>query len=174
MKNVVRATAAIIAVLIAGIAASFAEDGTVRIGEVWARATPGAAKTGAVYLSIINAGSIPDRLISITTPAADRAETHTMKMENGVMEMRPLGPVTIEPGKTVVFAPDGNHIMLTGLKAPLKEGGTLPLTLTFEHAGNRDVTASIARVGAMHAGEASKSPDAAHLPNMSAMPGMQH
>lgn len=174
MKNTVRVTAAIIVALISGIAASFAEDGTVRIDAAWARATPGAAKTGAVYLSIINAGSTPDRLVSITTPAAERAETHTMKTENGVMEMRPLGPVTIEPGKTVTFAPDGNHIMLIGLKAPLKEGGTLPLTLTFEHAGKRDVTASIARVGAMHAGETNKSSDAAHMPNMSAMPGMQH
>ena len=150
--------------------AAFAQESGIRVDGAWARATPGAAKTGAVYLSITNTGKTADRLIAVSTPVAAQAETHTMKMENGIMEMRPLGPVTIEPGKTFAFVPNGNHIMLVGLKAPLKEGNTLPLTLTFDHAGTREVTVSIAKIGAMHAGERSGAPRTQTMPGMSGMP----
>jgi copper(I)-binding protein len=150
--------------------AAFADDsGSIRIDKAWARATPGMAKTAAVYLSITNTGTTADQLVSVSTPAAERAEPHTMKMENNVMEMRPLGPVTIAPGKSIVFAPNGNHIMLIGLKAPLKEGDTVPLTLTFAHAGKREATASVEKLGAMHPGDGAK-PSGAAMPGMSGMP----
>jgi len=42
--------------------------------------------------------------------------------------------------------------MMVGLKQPLKEGQTLPLTLQFENAGSIAVTASIGKVGAMKHG----------------------
>jgi hypothetical protein len=48
----------------------------------------------------------------------------------------------------------------------------VPLTLVFAHAGTRNVAASVAKLGAMHADETSKSPNASHMPGMSAMPGM--
>jgi len=111
-----------------------------------------------------------------STPAADHAEIHEMKMDNGVMEMRPVPSLTVDPGKTVVLEPSGYHVMLTGLKAPLKEGQTVPLTLTFAHAGPQQVTASIAKVGAMHAGDMSMQSGSSMpgMSNMPTMPGMQH
>lgn len=151
------------------LATAQAADSGIQIDHAWARATPGGAKTGAVYLTIINTGSAPERLLTVTTPAAEHAEPHSMKMENGIMEMRSLGTVTIAPGQRFLFEPNGNHIMLMGLKAPLKEGGTVPLTFTFDHAGSVTVSAAIEKIGAMHgpAGE-----DAGATPSMSAMPGM--
>jgi copper(I)-binding protein len=89
--------------------------------------------------------------------------------------MRPVKSLTIEPGKSVVLQPNGYHLMLTGLKGPLKEGQTVPLTLTFDHAGKQQVSASVAKVGAMHAGEmsgGSTSQGTSH--DMSSMPGMSH
>ena len=138
-----------------------ADSSGIRVEQAWARATPGGAKTGAIYLSVTNTGTTPDRLVSVATPAADKADLHEMKMERNVMEMRSVPAIDIPPGKTVTLDPNGFHIMLIGLKAPLKEGETVPLTLTFEHAGMQPVTASVAKIGAMHAGE------------MSAMPGMK-
>jgi hypothetical protein len=154
--------AAIVALLAAllGGRTALADDSGIQIDKAWARATPGAAKTGAIYLSVSNTGNAPDRLTAISTPAADKAELHEMKIENGIMEMRPVSALPIAPGQSLVLEPSGYHIMLTGLKAPLKEGGKVQLTLTFEHAGSVPVTATIAKIGAMHAGE------------MSAMPGM--
>jgi copper(I)-binding protein len=151
---------------------AFADSSGIKVDQAWGRATPGNAKTGALYLTITNTGSTPDTLESVSTPAADKAELHDMKMENNVMEMRPVGPLTIAPGKSVVLAPNGYHLMLTGLKAPLKEGQAVPVTLTFDHAGAQQVTASIAKVGAMSAGDASKPGGSMPGMNMSTMPGM--
>lgn len=163
------------AALLLAAAPAFADASGIHIDQVWARATPGNAKTGAIYLTITNTGTTPDTLEgAASTPAAAHADLHEMKMENGVMEMRPVPSLTIAPGKSVVLAPGGYHVMLTGIKAPLKEGQTVPLTLTFAHAGPQQVTASIAKVGAMHAGEMNSSGSGAMpgMSDMSTMPGM--
>ena len=63
--------------------------------------------------------------------------------------MRRIDGVDVDPGATAVFAPGGLHIMLIKLKAPLKEGESFPLTLTFEKAGSMEVEAMVAGAGAM-------------------------
>ena len=154
---------------------AWADSGGIKVDQVWARATPGAVKTGAIYLTVTNTGTTADTLEGeVSTPAAAHADLHEMKMANGVMQMRPVKSLTIEPGKSLVLEPNGYHIMLIGLKAPLKEGQTVPLTLTFEHAGKQEVTASVAKVGAMHAGDMSGAGapsgtghDIPSMPNMS-------
>lgn len=127
-------------------------DGGMTVTQAWARATPGNVKTGAIYLTATNNGASADRLIGASSPAAEKAELHEMSMDNGIMKMRPVKSLAIAPGKSLVLKPGGYHVMLTGLKAPLKEGDTVPLTLQFEKAGAIAVTAQIAKVGAMHPG----------------------
>ena len=165
-----------IAVMILFAAPAWADSNGIKVDQVWARATPGNAKSGAIYLTVTNTGTTSDTLEGIaSTPAAEHADLHEMKMANNVMEMRPVKSLTIDPGKSVVLQPGGYHIMLTGLKGPLKEGQTVPLTLIFDHAGTQQVTASVAKVGAMHAGEMSgrgTAPGMSH--DMSSMPGMSH
>jgi len=63
---------------------------------------------------------------------AERAELHRMEMKNGVMSMHPEGPLPLAAGDTVTLAPGGLHLMLIGLKRPLKSGDRFPLTLGFE------------------------------------------
>lgn len=172
MKSVLAITAAILFT-----APAWADSSGIRIDQVWARATPGAAKAGAIYLTVTNTGTTPDTLEgTATTPVAEHASLHEDKMVNGVMQMRPIDSLAIAPGKSVTLEPNsGYHLMLTGLKGPLKEGQTVPLTLIFEHAGQQQVTASVAKVGAMHAGETSGAgvmPGMSH--DMSSMPGTSH
>lgn len=72
-----------------------------------------------------------------------------------------------------MLEPSNYHVMLTGLKAPLKEGQTLPLTLTFAHAGPQQVTVEIDKVGAMHAGDRStRGSGNTAMGGMGAMPNM--
>ena len=125
--------------------------GDLTIGHPWSRATPGGAKVGGGYLTITNKGSAPDRLIAATAAVADHVEIHEMATKDGVMTMRaqPNG-VTIEPGKTVAFAPGGYHLMLMGLKSPLKEGDRVKAVLTFEKAGKVEVTINVEGMGAQH------------------------
>ncbi len=171
MKKIFSVAAAILLA-----APAWADSSGIKVDQVWARATPGNAKSGAIYLTVTNTGTTPDTLEGVaSTPAAEHADLHEMKMTNNVMEMRPVKSVTIDPGKSVVLEPGGYHLMLTGLKGPLKEGQTVPLTLTFDHAGKQEVTASVAKVGAMHAGELSGAgPAPAMSHDTSSMPGMSH
>ena len=144
MRHLFRGAALAVAAVIATTA--FAHEfklGDLMVDHPWARASIGKAKAGAAYLTIVNGGSEPDRLIAVETPAAKRAELHTHIMENGVMKMRPLTAVEVAPGEPTVFQPGGLHVMLMGLKAPLAEGETFPLTLSFEKAGKIEITVKI-------------------------------
>lgn len=121
----------------------------VSVEAPFARATAGPAKNGAAFLTVRNTGAEADRLIGAKTPVADRAELHTHLHENGVMKMRPVDAVEVPAGGMAALQPGGDHIMMMGLKAPLKEGESFPLTLIFEKAGEMTVDIPIGGVGAM-------------------------
>ena len=109
----------------------------------WARATVPAQTGSVAYLTIRNSGSAADRLLAVSTSAAANASLHNTDMSGGVMRMRPAGPVNVAAGRMVQMKSGGLHIMLTGLKAPLKSGQQLPLTLTFQRAGTLRVSVPI-------------------------------
>lgn len=137
-----------LALLLTGGSAAAQTAGGIQIDQPFSRATPGGAKVGAGYMTIVNKGGA-DKLVSATTAAADRVEIHEMKMEGSVMKMKEIpGGLPIEAGKSVSLAPGGYHLMLMGLKAPLKEGGKVPVTLTFERAGKLDVTLDVRGIAA--------------------------
>jgi periplasmic copper chaperone A len=126
--------------------AAMAQTNQLEVTNAWARATPGKAENGAAYLTIQSPAA--DRLVSVSSPVAKKAELHTMSMEGMVMKMRPLAGLDIPAGQPVTLKPGGEHIMLEGLGAPLREGQSFPLTLTFEKAGTRTVTVAIEKPGA--------------------------
>lgn len=99
------------------------------------------ARTGAVYMVLMNHGTSPDALLKISTPAAAAASAHATTMTDGVMKMREIERLELQPQETATLAPGGNHIMLVGLKVPLKEGDTISLVLKFEKAG--DITIDV-------------------------------
>lgn len=109
--------------------------GDLQIDHPWARALPPVARNGAVYLEIRNTGPKPDRLVAISTPAAESAELHRTQIDGGIARMGELATLEIKPGDSALLHPGGLHIMLNGLKMPLKAGTEFPLTLRFEKAG---------------------------------------
>lgn len=133
---------------IATMHAGAADDGP-RIDHAWARATPGAARTGAVYFRIESPTA--DRLISLASPVASKAELHTHTEQNGVMQMREVtGGLAVPAGQELELKPGGLlHVMLIELNQKLKAGDSFQLTLTFEKAGTREVTVRVERLGAM-------------------------
>lgn len=120
--------------------AALASDIMVMEPRAAASITP-MAKTAAVYVTLMNHGAEADALLKISTPAADMAMAHETTMTDGVMKMREIERLELKPHETATFAPGGNHIMLVGLKAPLKEGEQITMVLTFEKAG--DVTINV-------------------------------
>lgn len=115
--------------------AAAGQAGTLTISGAWARATPPAARTGAVYLTVTNDGGAPDRLVAGASSAAASVEFHAHMMDAGVARMRAIEAVEISPGEPAIFQPGGLHVMLIDLRAPLREGQSIPLTLTFARAG---------------------------------------
>jgi copper(I)-binding protein len=127
---------------------AFAQTNGITIENAWSR--PAAAgRVGVVYLTVKDSGSA-DTLTGASSPVAARAELHESFTENGVSRMRPVGPLQIEPGKPLTLAPGGLHIMLMGLKQPLKTGETFPVTLTFASAGEVTANAKVEKPGAAH------------------------
>ncbi|BCW87292.1 hypothetical protein sos41_04210 [Alphaproteobacteria bacterium SO-S41] len=111
----------------------------IAVSDVWANAAPGS--NGAVYAMIMNGGAAADRLIAVKSDLAAAVELHAMSEEGGVMQMRKVDGVDVPAGGMVMLESGGTHIMLIGLKAPLREGTTGTLTFVFEHAG--DVSAEL-------------------------------
>ncbi len=117
------------------------------MSDAYARATIAAVKTGAVYLRITNAGEA-DKLRGATTAAADRAELHLHKTDNGVMSMVEVKCIGIPAGGTVTFAPGSLHVMLFGVRSPLIEGEAITLTLAFDKAGEVQVNVPVRGIAA--------------------------
>ena len=124
-----------------------AQTNQLEVSNAWARATPGKAENGAAYVTIVS--PTPDRLLSASSPAAKKAELHTMEMAGMVMKMRPIAGLDIPAGQPVALKPSGEHIMLIGLQQPLREGQSFTLTLNFEKAGARTVSVAVEKAGAM-------------------------
>ncbi len=121
----------------------------VTVAHPWARATPGGATVGVAFMEIKTEPGTADRLLSASSPAAGRVEIHTHIKDGDVMKMRRIDSVDLEPGKSRVLKPSGEHIMMFDLKQPLKEGELIKLTLIFEKAGAIEVEGAVEPVGAM-------------------------
>ena len=139
---------------LAPIAAAEAHEfklGPITIDHPWTRATT--VQTGAAYMALKLAGKEADRLVKATSPDAAMVEMHTMAIENGVMRMHEVKAIDLKPGATTELKPGGFHIMMIGLKRPLREGESIKLTLTFEKAGTVDVDATVEKAGAPKPGK---------------------
>jgi periplasmic copper chaperone A len=119
----------------------------VQIEHAWARATPPGAKIAAGYLTIRNSGAA-DRLVSATSPAAEKVETHTTVKDGDVSRMREVKGYAVPAKGSLELAPGGSHLMLVNIKAPLKEGDKVPLVLRFEKAGEVKTELAVRPLGA--------------------------
>ena len=124
----------------------------------WVRPPPAGAPTAAAYLTLVNRGKAPDRLVGAATPAASGLSMHSMSMAGGIMRMRKMNGLALPPGARVTLQPGGDHLMLTGLKRSLRPGDRVPVTLRFAQAG--EVRATL--------------PVQAGAGDAAAMPGMTH
>ncbi len=115
--------------------------GNLTLSDASARASLGKAPNSAAYLTIRNSGKADDTLTGAECACATKVEIHDMTHEGGVMRMFEIpGGLKVPAGQTVKLARGGKHIMLFGLKAPLKAGTQQPITLIFEKAGRVKVT----------------------------------
>ena len=149
MPAMTRRTALVLP-LLALVMPAGAQTAAVTVEQPWARATTASAKVGGAFLTFKAVAA--DAVISASSPVAGMVELHQTVNDGGVIKMQPVARLELNAGKPVELKPGGYHIMLMGLKQPLKQGETFPLTLTFEHAAPVTVQVKIEAAGAMGPG----------------------
>ena len=110
----------------------------VVVSRAWVRGTIAGQQQTAAYMSISS-----DRDVHLTyaaSPVAASSQVHEMKMDNGMMTMRPVASLAIPAGRPVELDAMGFHLMLIGLKKRLAAGDRVPLELRFvDGAGTTQV-----------------------------------
>jgi len=129
-----------------GVNAHEYQAGGLKIGHPWARMTAPGQPSGGAFVKLSNTGTAADRLVGGSTPVADHVELHSMSMEGNVMKMREVSAIDVPPGQTVELKPGAWHMMLIGLKVPLKAGDKVPMTLKFAKAGEVKVELKIEEI----------------------------
>jgi len=118
----------ILGVLLSGVAAL--AQGQVEVKAAWVRGTvPGQTSSGA-FMELKSAEGAA--VVGAESSVAAIVEIHEMKMEGNVMKMRAVPRIDLPAGKSVALTPGGYHVMLMGLKRPLKKGDIVPVKLRIE------------------------------------------
>ncbi|UWR25563.1 copper chaperone PCu(A)C [Sulfitobacter sp. S223] len=101
--------------------------------------------SAAAFLVLRNETGSDDRLIAVRSALSGRVELHSHTQDaNGVMRMGPIeGGVPLAKGSSHSFVRGGDHLMFTGLEAPLEQGQLVPVTLVFEKAGEIEITVPV-------------------------------
>lgn len=127
----------------AGVLAGAADN--VAVQDPYVRlAPPNAPATGA-FMVIKNNGDKDIKVVKAANPVSKVTELHTHLNEGGVMKMRPVQAIDIKAKGEAVLKPGGLHVMLIDLKAPMKEGDVVPITLTFDDGSSKQVDAKVVR-----------------------------
>jgi hypothetical protein len=130
----------------AGVLAGAADN--VSVQDPYVRlAPPNAAATGA-FMVIRNTGDQDVKVVKADNPVSKATELHTHLNEGGVMKMRPVPAIEIKAKGEAVLKPGGLHVMMIDLKAPLKEGDSVPITLTFDDGSSKQVDARVVKATA--------------------------
>ena len=155
----------IVASLITLAASAWAQSTTVTVEDAWVRGTVATQKATGAFMRLTPSANA--RLVSVSSPVAGVVEIHEMAMDKDVMKMRQVPGLDLAAGRTTELKPGGFHVMLMDLKAPVKGGDVVPLTLVFEDAAKQRFTQEVqAPVTALGGG------NAAMKPNMK--PSMEH
>jgi len=126
-------------------AAAIAEArANISLTNAWTRATPGNATNAAVYLRIGNIGELAERLIGVRTEMSERVMIHS-----GGGQMAAVESLEVPAEDAVLFAPNGHHIMLMDLRAPLLEGDSFLVQLEFETGGSQAASVQVLAANAV-------------------------
>jgi copper(I)-binding protein len=137
----------VLVILLAGILAGCAPAAKpeITVEGAWGRPSPTMPTAGAFYMMIKNSGNGADKLVSGSSPACGSVELHEMvQKEDGTMGMNLLeNPIDIPAGGEVELKMGGLHAMCIMKKDDFAIGAKVNLTLKFEKAGEKTVTAEI-------------------------------
>jgi copper(I)-binding protein len=111
-----------------------ASDGLV-LSEGWFRSLPGDLPA-AGYFTLHNTSARGVTLTGAQSPACGMVMLHqTSTGSGGMSSMAHVASLEVPAGGSVVFAPNGYHLMCMRPTAAMQVGATVPVTLLFQHGG---------------------------------------
>ena len=113
----------------------------VTVDRPWVRTTVSPQKTTAAYLTLTSVQG--GKLVAASSPIATSVDVHEMKMVGDLMKMRAVDTLALPAGQPVEFKPNGYHLMMMGLKAPVKAGDVVPIKLVIEDAKGQRETVDV-------------------------------
>jgi copper(I)-binding protein len=123
----------------AGIAA---QQRTVSASQAWIR-VPAADQTVTEGFVVVDNPTMYDvYLIAAVTEAAGKVEFRDVSKPGGA-SAQVVKEVTVPAYGSITMDPKGLHMVLSGLTRPLKDGDTIPLTLTAHEGSTMQVSASV-------------------------------
>jgi copper(I)-binding protein len=112
------------------------------VKDPWVRGTVAQQQATGAFMTITAKGG--GTLVSASSPAAGVVEIHDMAMDGTTMKMRALTKgLELPAGKAVELKPGGYHVMLMDLKAPLKTGESIDISLVVEGKDGKKETIAL-------------------------------
>jgi periplasmic copper chaperone A len=104
---------------------------------------PAAGETQTMaFVSIDNPTMYEIYVVSATADAAGKVELRDGG-QSGDARVKPIEFISVPAYESIDMKPDSVHLLLLGLKRPLKEGDTVALTLATDNAGSLEVPAVV-------------------------------
>lgn len=137
---------------LAMLASAGASAAEVSVVDPWVRLVPPASHASAAYLTLKNDGDHDVSVIGVSSDAATGSDLHGMRMNEGRMVMFRVESVVVPAHGRFSLVPGGMHIMLMGLKQPLKPGQAVDIVLYLSDGSSLPVQAPVRdmRPGGMH------------------------
>lgn len=148
MRKLLLSSATLALALIGPVQAHHAGEigkaGDLVVSHAWMHENAETAHSGAVYLTIDNQGDAADRLLAAEVDFADRVvfQAQTVDAE-GVLEVRDLAAIKVNPGQVLTLKPSAVWIELESVQRTFLEGDHFDMTLTFEKAGTVGIEVEI-------------------------------
>lgn len=143
-----------VALLLAAVAlpvstSVLAAEADLAVVDAYVRMVPPGTPTTGAFMTIKNSGSADRKLLKADSPVAKAVELHNHINDNGVMKMRQVKEIDVKSKGQAELKPGSYHVMLIDLKQTLKEGDTVPVTLTFDDGSTKKVDAPVKNPQAM-------------------------
>jgi len=128
---------------------ALAAEADIAVVDAYVRMVPPGTPTTGAFMTVKNSGSADRKLVKVDSPAAKNVELHNHINDNGVMKMRAVKEIDVKAKGQAELKPGGYHVMLIDLKQALKEGDTVPVTLTFDDGSTKKIDAPVKKPQAM-------------------------
>jgi copper(I)-binding protein len=96
----------------------------------------------SMYFTVQNSGPA-DKLVAASSDVSADMMLHQEVTQGNTSSMVMVDSIAIPANSTVDLIANHYHVMMTGLKSPLKEGDRVTATLTFQNAGKVTLTVPV-------------------------------